>query len=199
MLDKINSLKGYMPLHEGEALAKWAEKFSKVGPILEIGTFGGKSAAFLAYGSRKNNQIVYTIDHHQGSEEHQLGEEYFDQENFDETLNRVNTIPLLQKNLEEVKEITNIIPIIGDANTISQSWQTRLGMLFIDGSHSFESASNDYENWKHLIEKHGALAFHDIYEDPSKGGQAPYKVFQKAINDGFKIFDRVDTTVCLTY
>ena len=60
MLDKINSLKGYMPLHEGGALAKWAEKFSKVGPILEIGTFGGKSAAFLAYGSRKNNQIVYT-------------------------------------------------------------------------------------------------------------------------------------------
>ena len=53
MLDKINSLKGYMPLHEGEALAKWAEKFSKVGPILEIGTFGGKSAAFLAYGSKK--------------------------------------------------------------------------------------------------------------------------------------------------
>ena len=86
MLDKINSLKGYMPLHEGEALAKWAEKFSKVGPILEIGTFGGKSAAFLAYGSRKNNQIVYTIDHHRGSEEHQLGEEYFDQET-DEGLN----------------------------------------------------------------------------------------------------------------
>ena len=106
---------------------------------------------------------------------------------------------MLQKNLEEVKEITNIIPIIGDANTISQSWQTRLGMLFIDGSHSFESASNDYKNWKHLIEKHGALAFHDIYEDPSKGGQAPYKVFQKAIDDGFKIFDRVDTAVCLTY
>ena len=124
---------------------------------------------------------------------------YFDQENFDEILNRVNTIPLLQKNLEEVKEITNIIPIIGDANTISQSWQTRLGMLFIDGSHAFESANNDYENWKHLIEKHGALAFHDIYEDPSKGGQAPYKVFQKAIDDGFKIFDRVDTAVCLTY
>ena len=138
MLDKINSLKGYMPLHEGEALAKWAEKFSKVGPILEIGTFGGKSAAFLAYGSRKNNQIVFTIDHHRGSEEHQLGEEYFDQENFDEALNRVNTVPLLQRNLEEVKEITNIIPIIGDANNISQSWQTKLGMLFIDGSHSFE-------------------------------------------------------------
>ena len=43
------------------------------------------------------------------------------------------------------------------------------------------------------------LALHDIYEDPSKGGQAPYKVFQKAIDDGFKIFDRVDTAVCLTY
>ena len=113
--------------------------------------------------------------------------------------NLLIVILLLQKNLEEVKEITNIIPIIGDANTISHSWQTRLGMLFIDGSHSFESANNDYENWKHLIEKHGALAFHDIYEDPSKGGQAPYKVFQKAVYDCFKIFDRVDTAVCLKY
>mgnify|MGYP007000162573 len=27
----------------------------------------------------------------------------------------------------------------------------------------------------------------------------PYEVFQKAIDDGYKIFDRVDTTVCLTY
>ena len=59
----------------------------------------------------------------EGSEEHQLGEEYFDQENFDETLNRDKYNSVTQKNLEEVKEITNIIPIIGDANTISQSWQ----------------------------------------------------------------------------
>ena len=47
MLDKINSLKGFMPLHEGEALAKWAKKFSKVGPILEIGTFGAVSYTHL--------------------------------------------------------------------------------------------------------------------------------------------------------
>ena len=192
-------VKGFLSDKEAKKLQELFLNVHHLGAVLEIGTYCGKSTLNFAHVAKKINGLVYTVDHHIGSEEHQLGEEYFDQENFDETLNRVNTIPLLQKNLEEVKEITNIIPIIGDANTISQSWQTRLGMLFIDGSHSFESANNDYENWKHLIEKHGALAFHDIYEDPSKGGQAPYKVFQKAIDDGFKIFDRVDTAVCLTY
>ena len=192
-------VKGFLSDKEAKKLQELFLNVHHLGAVLEIGTYCGKSTLNFAHVAKKINGLVYTVDHHMGSEEHQLGEEYFDQENFDETLNRVNTIPLLQKNLEEVKEITNIIPIIGDANTISQSWQTRLGMLFIDGSHSFESANNDYENWKHLIEKHGALAFHDIYEDPSKGGQAPYKVFQKAIDDGFKIFERVDTAVCLTY
>ncbi len=192
-------VKGFLSDKEAKKLQELFLNVHHLGAVLEIGTYCGKSTLNFAHVAKEINGLVYTVDHHIGSEEHQLGEEYFDQENFDEALNRVNTIPLLQKNLEEVKEITNIIPIIGDANTISQSWQTRLGMLFIDGSHSFESANNDYENWKHLIEKHGALAFHDIYEDPSKGGQAPYKVFQKAIDDGFKIFDRVDTAVCLTY
>ena len=192
-------VKGFLSDKEAKKLQELFLNVHHLGAVLEIGTYCGKSTLNFAHVAKELNCLVYTVDHHMGSEEHQLGEEYFDQENFDEALNRVNTIPLLQKNLEEVKEITNIIPIIGDANTISQSWQTRLGMLFIDGSHTFESANNDYENWKHLIEKHGALAFHDIYEDPSKGGQAPYKVFQKAIDDGFKIFDRVDTAVCLTY
>ena len=192
-------VKGFLSDKEAKKLQELFLNVHHLGAVLEIGTYCGKSTLNFAHVAKEINGLVYTVDHHIGSEEHQLGEEYFDQENFDEALNRVNTVPLLQKNLEEVKEITNIIPIIGDANTISQSWQTRLGMLFIDGSHSFESANNDYENWKHLIEKHGALAFHDIYEDPSKGGQAPYKVLQKAIDDGFKIFDRVDTAVCLTY
>ena len=54
-----------------------AEKFSNFGPILEIGTYCGKSSLYLALGAKKTDQYVFTIDHHQGSEEHQLNEEYF--------------------------------------------------------------------------------------------------------------------------
>mgnify|MGYP003324515594 CR=1 FL=1 len=84
MIDsEIDNLKGFMPKHEGIALTKWSEKFSSIGPIMEIGSYCGKSAIYLSKGAILNDQLVYTIDHHFGSEEHQINEEYFDNEIFD--------------------------------------------------------------------------------------------------------------------
>ena len=82
----------------------WAKKFLNHGPALEIGTFGAKSTLYIAAGSSTHNQLVFTIDHHSGSEEHQLGQEYFDPEIYDEKLGRVNTVPLMQSNLQQFDE-----------------------------------------------------------------------------------------------
>ena len=51
-----------------------------------------------------HSQLVYTIDHHSGSEEHQLVSEHFDPEIADERLGRVNTVPLMQANLQQFDE-----------------------------------------------------------------------------------------------
>jgi len=195
--EKLNSLKGFMPNHEGLALTKWAEKFSSYGPALEIGTFGAKSSLYIAAGTSVNKQLVYTIDHHSGSEEHQLGEEYFDPEIYDEGLGRVNTVPLMQANLHQFDESKWVIPIIANANSLAPSWKTKLGLLFIDGSHTDVSATNDYDNWNSKIHQEGALIIHDIYEKPEDGGQAPYLIYQKALREGFLLYEQVDTIVCL--
>ena len=194
---KLDALKGFMPSHEGQALTKWAKKFSQHGPALEIGTFGGKSALYIAAGISTNNQLIYTIDHHLGSEEHQLDEEYFDSDIYDNHLGRVNTVPLMQANLQQFDESKWIIPIIADANVLAPNWKQELGLLFIDGSHTEISAENDYDNWSSKIHSKGALVIHDIYEKPEDGGQAPYIIYQKALNNGFILYERVDTIVCL--
>ncbi len=196
--EQLNNLKGFMPSHEGLALTKWAEEFSHYGPALEIGTFGAKSALYIAAGSSILNQLVYTIDHHSGSEEHQLGEEYFDPEIYDEKLGRVNTVPLMQSNLQQFDESKWIVPILANANSVAPSWSTELGLLFIDGSHTEISAMNDYDNWRSKLHSKGALVIHDIYEKPEDGGQAPYLIYQKALEEGFQLYERVDTIVCLT-
>lgn len=196
--EQLDNLKGFMPSHEGLALTKWAEKFSQCGPALEIGTFGAKSALYIAAGSSIHDQLVYTIDHHSGSEEHQLGEEYFDPEIYDKKLARVNTVPLMQANLQQFDESNWVVPIIANANSIAPSWRAELGLLFIDGSHTEISALNDYDNWSSKLHSHGALVIHDIYEKPEDGGQAPYLIYQKALTEGFQLYERVDTIVCLT-
>ena len=197
-LSKIEEIKGFMPNHEGEALMSWAKKFSKIGPLLEIGSFCGKSSIYLGLAAKEKNQVVFTIDHHKGSEEHQLNEEYFDPEIYDESLNSVNTFPLFLKNIRIFDLEDSVIPIVGSSASVAKGWNKNLGMVFIDGSHSLESATLDYESWGSHIKNGGALVIHDIFEDPNLGGQAPYEIYKRALNDGYKLYERVDTIVCLT-
>ena len=197
MIDsEIDNLKGFMPKHEGIALTKWSEKFSSIGPIMEIGSYCGKSAIYLSKGAILNDQLVYTIDHHFGSEEHQIKEEYFDSEIFDYKNQRVNTLPLSIKNINKI-QVKNIVPIVSNSVDIASKWNAKLGMVFIDGGHSFKAANNDYVSWSTKIKKNGALAIHDIFENPDEGGQAPFEIFQKALKNNFEVYERVDTLACL--
>ena len=197
-LSKIEEIKGFMPNHEGEALMSWAKTFSKIGPLLEIGSFCGKSSIYLGLAAKEKNQVVFTIDHHKGSEEHQLNEEYFDPEIYDGSLNSVNTFPLFLKNIRIFNLEDSVIPIVSSSANVAKGWNKNLGMVFIDGSHSLESATLDYESWGSHIKNGGALVIHDIFEDPNLGGQAPYEIYKRALNDGYKLYERVDTIVCLT-
>jgi hypothetical protein len=43
---------------------------------------------------------------------------------------------------------------------------------------------SDYEIWAKNLIPGGYLLFHDIFSDQTKGGQAPYLVYQKAIASG---------------
>lgn len=195
-LAKYKDIKGFMPEHEGKALYKWARKFSEYGPLLEIGTYCGKSSMFLSEGAQANNQYVYTIDHHMGSEEHQVNEEYFDIEIFDELSKRINSFPLFLENINNFG-IKNIVPIVNESSLVAESWNSPLAMVFIDGGHSLETAMNDFMSWHEKIISGGALVIHDIFENPEDGGQAPYEVYMHALKNGFNDFDRVDTIVCL--
>ena len=195
-LAKYKDIKGFMPMHEGKALYKWARKFSEYGPLLEIGTYCGKSSMFLSEGAQANNQYVYTIDHHMGSEEHQVNEEYFDIEIFDELSKRINSFPLFLENINNFG-IKNIVPIVNESSLVAESWNSPLAMVFIDGGHSLETAMNDFISWHEKIISGGALVIHDIFENPEDGGQAPYEVYMHALKNGFNDFDRVDTIVCL--
>ena len=194
--DNIDKLKGFMPKNEGLALTKWSAKFSSIGPILEIGSYCGKSAMYLSKGAILNDQFVYTIDHHFGSEEHQIDEEYFDSEIYDHKNKRVDTLPLLISNINKI-QVKNVVPIISNSIDIASKWNTKLGMVFIDGGHSFQAANDDYESWNTKIIQNGALVIHDIFENPDEGGQAPFEIFQKALTNNFKIYERVDTLACL--
>ena len=197
MIEKFDSIKGFLDLNEGIALYDEVKRVSENNFCVEIGSYCGKSSCFIGQACKENKSKLITIDHHKGSEEQQIGELYFDAEVYDEKLGRVNTLPLLEKNLAKFDLEDVVKPLVMDSISASKIIENNADLIFIDGSHTFESAESDYELWKNKIKKGGTLAIHDIYDSEDEGGQAPNKIFKQSLNEGFNFLKRVKSLVLL--
>lgn len=182
--EKIELIKGFLDKREAHCLYNIAQKAAKKGPCLEIGSYCGKSAVYLGTACKENATVLFSIDHHTGSEEQQPGEEYFDPDLFDKETGKIDTLKLFRKTIADFDLDDAVIPVVGRSATIGRVWETPLSLIFIDGSHAYESVLNDYEIWGKNLMLGGYLLFHDIFSDPAKGGQAPYRVYQKAVASG---------------
>jgi MMP 1-O-methyltransferase len=180
---------GFMPIAEGLALCETAECYAPVGPVLEVGSYCGKSAIYLAAGlrgarARGVQQQVITVDHHRGSEEHQQGWEYHDPTLVDPATGRIDTLPRLRATLAAAGVEDDVVAIVGRSADVARLWRMPLGMLFIDGGHTDAAAQWDYEGWAPWVAFGGALAIHDVFPDPADGGQAPFRIYQRALASG---------------
>jgi MMP 1-O-methyltransferase len=176
--------KGFMPPEEGLALYQAASDYAAAGPICEVGTYCGKSTVYLAAAAADAGQVVVTVDHHHGSEETQAGWEHHDPDVVDPRTGRMDTLPFFRATIEDAGLEEHVIAVIGTSADVSRIWRTPLGMLFIDGGHSEANVIADYEGWAPWVTRGGALAFHDIFPDPANGGQAPYRVYVRALASG---------------
>lgn len=181
----IDSVKGFLDKDEGTALYSLAAEASLRAPCLEIGSYCGKSTLYLGAGCRENRGVLFSIDHHRGSEEQQPGEGYFDPETYDMAAGCMDTFPIFRRTLSMAALEDTVVPIVSPSSVAARMWASPLGLVFIDGGHTYEAAFTDYCNWtRHLIPG-GYLAIHDIFKNPDDGGQAPYYIYRLAIASGF--------------
>jgi predicted O-methyltransferase YrrM len=175
---------GFMPGAEGLALFGAAARYAGRGPVLEVGTYCGKSTIYLAAAARAAGQPVITVDHHRGSEENQPGWEYHDTTLVDPVTGRMDTLPHARATLAAAGVEDDVVVVVGRSAEVARLWRTPLGLLFIDGGHTDVAATTDYESWAPWIAPGGLLAIHDVFPDPADGGQAPYRIYQRALKSG---------------
>jgi len=175
---------GFMPDDEGLALHAAGLDGAAVGPLLEIGTYCGKSAIYLGAAARAGGTVMFTVDHHRGSEENQAGWEHHDERLVDPRTGRMDTLPFFRQTIEAAGLEDVVIAVIADSPTVARHWATPLGLCFIDGGHAYDVARADYEAWSPFVAPGGLLVFHDVFEDPAAGGQAPFLVWQAAVDSG---------------
>ncbi len=185
LLEVARAAKGFMPDDEGLALYEAGIDAGRLGPLLEIGTYCGKSAVYLGAAARERSTVLFTVDHHRGSEENQGGWEHHDREVVDPATGRMDTLPFFRRTIEQAGLEDAVVAVVGYSTPVARVWGTPLGLVFIDGGHAEDVAMSDYHGWSPHVMPGGILVFHDVFEDPAEGGQAPFHVWQRAVADGF--------------
>ncbi len=186
LLDLARGTKGFMPDDEGLALHDAAIGAGRLGPLLEVGTYCGKSAVYLGAAAREAGTVLFTVDHHRGSEENQSGWEHHDLDVVDPDSGRMDTLPFFRRTMHAAGLEDVVVGVVGHSVPVARAWRTPLGFLFIDGGHAEDVAMADYDNWSPNLVAGGTLAIHDVFDDPAAGGQAPFHVWQRAVADGFE-------------
>jgi MMP 1-O-methyltransferase len=180
----LDSTKGFLDEEEGQCLYETALEAGRMGPCLEIGSYCGKSTVFLGTACKNSRSILFSIDHHRGSEEQQPGEEYFDPGLFDPLSGQIDTFREFRKTLASAAIEDAVVPIVCRSEVAARCWATPLSLVFIDGGHALETVLADYNFWAGHIMPGGFLMIHDIFPDPAKGGQAPFHIYKLALASG---------------
>ncbi|MEU5434825.1 class I SAM-dependent methyltransferase [Streptomyces sp. NPDC020719] len=187
ILAAFEAAKGFMPVREGLALYDAAVEAAALGlPLLEVGTYCGRSTLLLADAARAAGTVAVTVDHHRGSEEQQPGWEYHDPETVDPEVGLMDTLPTFRRTLHRAGLEEHVVAVVGRSPQVARVWGGQVGLVFIDGGHTDEHANADYEGWAPHVAEGGLLVIHDVFPDPVDEftGQAPYRVYLRALASG---------------
>ena len=154
-------------------------------PLVEIGSWCGKSTIYLGAAARQRETVLFAVDHHRGSEENQPGWEWHDPTLVDPVIGLTDTLPTFRRTIHEAGLEDTVIAVVADSPTFAAYFDTPCALVFIDGGHGEGPAHADYDAWSHRIAPGGYLAIHDVFPDPKDGGRPPYEVYCRALEDGY--------------
>jgi predicted O-methyltransferase YrrM len=187
--------KGFLDEEEGLRLYALAKEHARLGPVLEFGSYCGKSSVYLGEGTREASGVLVCVDHHRGSEEHQRGEQYHDADLYDAEAERMDSLHELRRTLRRAGLEDHALLVVASSQRAAALWSTPLGLAFIDGGHSHAQAHADYDGWARHVTPGGILAIHDLFPDPAQGGQAPIEIYRRGLASG--LFEELPGTKTL--
>ena len=183
---RAEAARGFMPPDEGLALWEAARGADpSLGPLLEVGSYCGKSAIYLASAAAGLGTVVFCVDHHRGSEENQPGWEHHEPDLVDPETGRMDTLGIFRRTLFEAGLEDVAVAVVGPSARVAAAWATPLSLVFIDGGHGIEPARDDYRGWTPKVAVGGLLVIHDVFPDPADGGRPPYEeIYLPALASG---------------
>ena len=117
--------------------------------FVEIGAWCGKSSLYLGAAAEATGAVLFSIDHHRGSEENQPGWEHHEPDLVDPERGRIDTLLHWRRAISGADLEGSVVGVVGDSPTVAARWTHPLAFCFIDGGHGAEPAWADFGGGRH--------------------------------------------------
>jgi predicted O-methyltransferase YrrM/glycosyltransferase involved in cell wall biosynthesis len=104
----------------------------------------------------------------------------------DDFIGTVDSYPFVTMKRDKLHLQDNIEFIKGDFNEVVKTWDKKIDILHIDGSHHYEDVKKDFENWSKFVNDDGVILLHDTAIEDYDGKFYGVK----------KFFDEIDLPKC---
>ncbi len=171
--------KGFMPDDEGLALhAAGLDGAARRARSSRSAPTAASRRSTSAPRRERGGTVLFTVDHHRGSEENQAGWEHHDPSVVDPRTGRMDTLPFFRRTIEDAGLEDVVVAVIGDSPTVAAHWahaaRARCSSTAVTRS---TSRSPTTRPGRRTSRRAACSSFHDVFEDPADGGQAPFEVW----------------------
>src|SRR2546423_4977089 len=159
LASRFREIQGWVNDVEGYMLYCLARDGEGTGEIVEIGSWMGRSTAWLAAGSRASGrERVHAIDTFDGGP-------MLKADDYPVLKEQGTTYHAFEENLARAGLLDHVEPVISESRAAAARWDGgAIRLLFIDGDHSYEAVEADLEAWLPHIAPRGYVAFDDVHE-----------------------------------
>jgi len=161
-LESVHRIPGWLHPDQAAMLCHLA-RICPDGPIVEIGSFKGKSTVFLAVAKKETNSLtsidphILTVSGDKRDREAECTSEKTSWDAFNGTLNDWN--------------IEDEVSVVRDFSyNVSGQWSDPIAFLWIDGDHRYEGVVRDIGDWVEKVQPGGFVGFHDTHPNHAGHG-----------------------------
>ena len=184
MADVLQGIDGYLhPLEAG--LLYWAARtWPQDGPVVELGSYQGRSTVLFALGGRQ----VHAVDAWQ-SDVSDLTSFTFS------GLAPETAFANFKQNLRAARVENRVSVHRGLTGAIAAGWQAQCALLFVDASHDYEAVASDLKAWSPHLHPVGLLLMHDVVTSRCRGVT---RAAGELIDQGWKVVASSGSVVAFT-
>ena len=180
----LHNTPGMLTIEEGITLFNYSKKIASDEIIIEIGSYKGKSTNFICEGLKNNERAFIVCIDTWHSKVQSVVEDTFSEfcHNTESNGDKIKTIRGYSISVETDNLLTALIE------------RKKVGLVFIDADHSYETVKKEISKYVPYLEKGKYILFHD-YNNPCGVKRA----VDDAINDGTitKIKEVGSMAVCI--